>query len=206
MSEGRSHWIQHQDINTADRSLSEWFNKNNSRASTPLSDFSAIIRKKSLWISVEYSSHSLFLLITDNLFMLWSLMAHVYCVEWKTKKFQEFIVGQFRAKFGHVIQAPVMLIITVQCTLYCSVFKNYFLFPPLLCYIGSQIILRIIYQILILNLKIIFLSNFSPDLCKVLLFRVCRYRILLLKIAFTYCYHYHYLCYLRITGTVDIIS
>lgn len=27
MSEGRSHWIQHQDIigNTADRSLSEWF-------------------------------------------------------------------------------------------------------------------------------------------------------------------------------------
>lgn len=131
MSEGRSHWIQHQDINTADRSLSEWFNKNNSRASTPLSDFSAIIRKKSLWISVEYSSHSLFLLITDNLFMLWSLMAHVYCVEWKTKKFQEFIVGQFRAKFGHVIQAPVMLIITVQCTLYCSVFKNYFLFPPL---------------------------------------------------------------------------
>lgn len=48
MSEGRSHWIQHQDINTADRSLLEWFNKNNSRASTPLSDFSAIIRKKSL--------------------------------------------------------------------------------------------------------------------------------------------------------------
>lgn len=38
----------------------------------------------------------------------------------------------------------------------------------------------------------------------VLLFRVCGHRILLLKIAFTYCYHYNYLCYLRITGTVDI--
>lgn len=47
--------------------------------------------------------------------MLWGLMAHVYCVEWKMEKFQESIAGQFRAKYGHVIQAPVMLIITVQC-------------------------------------------------------------------------------------------
>lgn len=150
-------------------------------------------RKKSSRISAECSSCDLLPLIFEYLILFRSLMAHVYCVEWKIKKFQESVVGQFLEKFWSCHTSTCY--VDYHYTMYCSVFKNIFLFSPLQCFIGSQFI-RIIFQNSYTEFIDSILSNFSHDLCKVLLFRVFRNRILLLKIAFTYCYHYYYLCYL----------